>query len=214
MGFFRSSNKSGSSRASDHEIIERKPRPGGTSPVKTGSSAARRSEFRLGLAVMFAIFAAGQFYGHAAAQTRKNPASSKLDVLTMQAGNAELLLHVTVVEGKSRNLSIPESFEDVAVGSPEIADVVPISNKLLYILGRRVGTTNVLIYGPNKKLIGNVDVEVKLDTSSLGAKIREASGGKDIHVDEVNGKLVLSRIPLFLTGTLTAGPRCSRRARV
>jgi pilus assembly protein CpaC len=149
---------------------------------------------------------------------KKKPAPSQLDVLTMQAGNAELLLHVTVVEGKSRNLPIPEPFEDVHVGSPEIADVEPISNKLLYILGRRVGTTNVLIYGPpengNKKLIGIVDVEVKLDTSSLGAKIREASGGKDIHVDEVNGKLVLSRIPLFLTGTLTAGPRCSRRARV
>jgi pilus assembly protein CpaC len=41
-------------------------------------------------------------------------------------------------------------------------------------------------------LIGVVDVEVKLDTRSLGSKIREGSGGTGIQVNDVYGKLVLS----------------------
>ncbi|MCI0598840.1 MAG: pilus assembly protein N-terminal domain-containing protein, partial [Beijerinckiaceae bacterium] len=72
-----------------------------------------------------------------------------------------------------------------------IADAVPISDRQLYILGKKIGATNVLLYGPGKRLIGVVDVEVKLDTRSLGAKIREASGGRDIEIDDVDGKLVL-----------------------
>jgi pilus assembly protein CpaC len=158
--------------------------------VNLASMKARRSRFRLvGLAVALATFAAPQFYGRAAAQTRLN--TPNLDVAAMQAGKAEMLLNVTIVEHKSKNLRLPVPVEDVEVGDPQIADARPISDRQLYILGKRIGATNILLYGRDKKLIGVVDVEVKLDTGSLGRKIREASGGRDIHVDEVNGKLVL-----------------------
>ncbi|MGH6851821.1 MAG: type II and III secretion system protein family protein, partial [Methylocella sp.] len=175
-------------RVSEHESIERKPGPAGSSPAKTRSLAARRSQFRLGVAVMFAIFAGPQFSGRAAGQTID---TRNLDAPAMQAGKAELFLHVTLVEGKSKNFRISEPFEDVVVGAPAIADAVPVSDQQLYILGKQIGTTNVLVYGPNKRLIGIVDVTVTLDTRSLGAKIREASGDKDIHVDDVDGKIVL-----------------------
>jgi pilus assembly protein CpaC len=60
------------------------------------------------------------------------------------------------------------------------------------ILGKKIGATNVLLYGPSRQLIGVVDVEVKLDTRGLGSKIREGSGGKGIQVNDIYGKLVLS----------------------
>jgi pilus assembly protein CpaC len=177
------------------KITQGEPGPAALYPVNFGfvnfSMKACRSRFRLaGLAVALAIFAAPQFYGRAAAQTRLNTPS--LDVAAMQAGKAEMLLHVTIVEHKSKNLRLPVPVEDVAVGDPEIADARPVSDKELYILGKRIGATNVLLYGRDKKLIGVVDVEVKLDTGSLGRKIREGSGGRGIQVNDVNGKLVLS----------------------
>jgi pilus assembly protein CpaC len=176
----------------DHEIMKRKPWPVAFWCANIRSLAARRRQFqRVGIAVMLAISAAHQFYGHAAAQTKNDVDTRNLDVQAMRAANAELLLHVKIVQNKTRNLKLDVPFEDVAVGSPDIADVVPISDRQLYILGKKIGTTNVLVYGPKKRLIGIVDVEVKLDTGSLGAKIREASGGKNIHVEDVDGKLVL-----------------------
>jgi pilus assembly protein CpaC len=67
-----------------------------------------------------------------------------------------------------------------------------ISDRQLFILGKKIGATNVVLYGPSRQLTGVVDVEVKLDTRSLGSRIREGSGGKGIRVNDVYGKLVLS----------------------
>jgi pilus assembly protein CpaC len=154
---------------------------------------AHRNQFRQAgfLAVFAAVSAVLFLFGDAAAQTKNSDEARDLDVRAMQAGNAELLLHVRIVEHKSKNLKLPTTFEDVAVGSPDIADVVPVSDQQLYIVGKKIGTTNVLIYGAKKKLVGIIDVEVTPDTAWLNNKIREASGGKDIHVEDVDGKIVI-----------------------
>lgn len=176
----------------DYEFMKGKPWSLAFWSPNIRSLESRWSEFRrVAFAVMFAIFAANQFYGHAAAQTTNDVDTRNLDVAAMRAGNAELFRHVTITQNKTKNLDLGVKFEDVVVGAPGIADAVPISDRQLYILGKSIGTTNVLVYGPKKKLIGILDVEVKLDTGSLGAKIRAASGGKNIHVEDVDGKLVL-----------------------
>ncbi|MGH6838768.1 MAG: type II and III secretion system protein family protein [Methylocella sp.] len=123
-----------------------------------------------------------QLFGRAAAQTNG---------ARFSAGNIDLLTRVTLVQHKSRNLRLDVPFAVVEVADPDIADARAISDRQLVILGKKIGATNVLLYDTKRQLIGIVDVDVKLDTGSLGAKIREASGGKDIHVDDVNGKIVL-----------------------
>src|ERR1700731_1064617 len=99
---------------------------------------------------------------------------------------------VTLVQHKSRNLRIDVPFAVVEVADPDIADARAVSDRQLFILGKKIGATNVLLYDTKRQLIGVVDVEVKLDTRSLGSKIREGSGGKSIRVNDVYGKLVLS----------------------
>jgi Flp pilus assembly secretin CpaC len=146
--------------------------------INPAIQAARRNHFRQAgflavFAAVSAVFSAGQYFGDAAAQTANGVDTRELDVRAMQAGNAELLTHVSIVEHKAKNLKLPTTFEDVAVGSPEIADVVPVSDQQLYIVGKKIGTTNVLIYGTKKKLVSIVDVEVKPDTAWLNSKIRE-----------------------------------------
>lgn len=104
----------------------------------------------------------------------------------------EVLSRVTIIKNKSRNIRLDVPFADAAVGSTDIAEIVPVSDHQLYVLGKKNGTTNILLYNAAKQLIGVVDVEVKLDTNRLEAKIRDASGGGGISVDDVDGKLVLS----------------------
>jgi pilus assembly protein CpaC len=153
---------------------------GGPGPV--GSPSARivplggRLRPLIVLAVILAIFAMPQLLGRAAAQT------SKVDLLTS----------VTVVQHKSRNLRLDVPVAVVEVADPDIADARAISDRQLFILGKKIGATNVLLYDTKRQLIGVVDVEVKLDTRSLGSRIREGSGGKGIRVNDVYGKLVLS----------------------
>jgi len=135
------------------------------------------------LVAILAAFAMPQLFGRAAAQ------SYGADLRT---GNADLLTSVTLVKGKSRNFRLGVPFAVVEVADPDVADAHQVSDQQLIILGKKIGATNILLYDTKRKLIGVVDVEVKLDARSLGSKIREGSGGRGIQVNEVNGKLVLS----------------------
>jgi pilus assembly protein CpaC len=160
---------------------------GGPGPVGCPSARiiplGRRLRPLIVLAVILAIFAMPQLLGRAAAQATDG---------RLRSGNVDLLTSVTLVQHKSRNLRIDVPFAVVEVADPDIADAHAISDRQLFVLGKKIGATNVLLYDAKRQLIGVVDVEVKLDTRSLGSKIREGSGGRGIQVNDVNGKLVLS----------------------
>ena len=99
---------------------------------------------------------------------------------------------VRLIGGKSETLRTDKSFTEVIVGDPEIADVVPLTDRSLSILGKKVGTTRVSIYGENKSLVGVFDVEVTYDTSVLSTELRERFPGARIRVASVNGRIMLS----------------------
>ena len=78
--------------------------------------------------------------------------------------------HVTLTLFKSKTFRLDRVFTTAVVGSPEIADVFPLTDRSLYILGKKVGTTNVSVYDQNQKLAGVIDLEVAIDSRNLGAK--------------------------------------------
>ncbi len=138
--------------------------------------------------------------------TWKNRIAAALTILSVQAPcldaaraqhvedrphAGEALAHIVLVKNKSKNIKISVPFADATVGSTEIADIVPISDRQLYILGKKVGTTNILLYDKDKQLIGVVDIVVKTDTAALSAQIQAASGAPAVQVKEVEGKLVV-----------------------
>ena len=49
-----------------------------------------------------------------------------------------------------------------------------MSDRRLYIQGKKIGTTNVSVFDQSMQLIGVIDVEVALDTGNLQEKIRRA----------------------------------------
>jgi Flp pilus assembly secretin CpaC len=51
--------------------------------------------------------------------------------------------HIVVTVNKSRTLRIEKPFASAVVGSPDIVDALPMSDRTLYVQGKKVGTTNV-----------------------------------------------------------------------
>jgi pilus assembly protein CpaC len=101
---------------------------------------------------------------------------------------------VVVTLNKSRTFHINTPFSSAVVGSPDIADVLPLTDRSLYILGKKVGTTNVSVYDQYMKLVSVIDVEVALDTGNLQEKIRATTGNRGIRVSTTNGQIVLSGV--------------------
>ena len=101
--------------------------------------------------------------------------------------------HIVVTLNKSRVFNIGQPFSTVIVGQPEFADVLPMTNNSIYIQGKKLGTTNVSVFAPDKqRLLGVLDLEVVPDTGNVGAKIQASTGSGNIRVSSSNGQVVLS----------------------
>jgi pilus assembly protein CpaC len=84
------------------------------------------------------------------------------------------------------------AFSDVVVADPETADVVPLTDHSVSILGKKIGATRISLYGEGKRLVGLVDVEVSYDTVRLSAAIARQFPHAKIRVSSLNGRLMLS----------------------
>lgn len=93
---------------------------------------------------------------------------------------------------KSQTLQLDRPFATAVVGSPEIADALPMTDRGLYIQGKKIGTTNISIFNQEQKLVAVIDVEVALDNNDLQKKIFAATGNRGIRVSSSNGQVVLS----------------------
>lgn len=99
---------------------------------------------------------------------------------------------VVVTVHKSRTLRVDWPFVTAIVGATEIADVLPMSDRVLYIQGKKVGTTNVSIFDKDKRLVGVIDVEVAIDTHNMAEKIRAITKSSGIRVTSSEEQVVLS----------------------
>ncbi len=99
---------------------------------------------------------------------------------------------VTVTIGKSQDVRTGTSFVDVMVGDPEVADVNPLTDHTLSILGKKIGTTRVQAYAEGKTLIGIFDVEVSYDITRLTNELKCRFANSHLQASSVNGRIMLS----------------------
>ncbi len=98
---------------------------------------------------------------------------------------------VRVTVGKTEDIRTDQNFANITVGDPDIADVSPLTDHSLSILGKKIGTTRVTVYDADHKPVGIFDVEVSYDISRLAAEIGHFTGG-GIKVSSINGRILLS----------------------
>jgi pilus assembly protein CpaC len=117
---------------------------------------------------------------------------ARADELQVQVGSSQKSASIRLTGGKSETVRTDRTFADVIVSDPEIADVVPLTDRSLSILGKKIGTTRVSVYGGDKGLVGVFDIEVTHDTSVLGTELRERFPSARLRVASVNGRILLS----------------------
>ncbi len=110
-------------------------------------------------------------------------------IISLSSAKRTALVGVAV--GKTEDVRLDAPFTEVTVGDPEVADVTPLTDHALSILGKKIGTTRVTAYDDSKRVIGIFDVEVSYDVTRLAAELRRVTGG-GIRVSSVNGRIMLS----------------------
>jgi pilus assembly protein CpaC len=111
---------------------------------------------------------------------------------TVQLGLGKVTAPVKVVVGKSELIRTDTGFVDVILADPETADVLPLTDKSLSILGKKIGSTRLSVYAEGKQLVGTFDIEVSYDTSQLAAELARQFPHAAFRVSSVNGRILLS----------------------
>jgi len=93
---------------------------------------------------------------------------------------------------KSRIVQLHQPVKKISIGNTDIADILILRSNQLYIQGKDLGTTNVLMWDPKNNLIASLNVEVSHDLRSLKEKLHELLPNEDIDVHSSQGALVLS----------------------
>lgn len=92
---------------------------------------------------------------------------------------------------KSRIVSVEQPTGRVAVGNPDVADIVVISPTQLYVLAKDIGTTNLLFWGRDNRLLGSVNLEVAHDLEGLKAKLHQLLPDEPIEVYSAQRSIIL-----------------------
>ncbi len=93
---------------------------------------------------------------------------------------------------KSQVLQLDVPFADLLVGNSGIADVLALTDRTVYILGKALGSTSLTIYGREKNLIAVLDLVVSPDIEGLKARLFEIMPDEKIEARTANGSVVLS----------------------
>ncbi len=80
---------------------------------------------------------------------------------------------LAVPVNKSQVLRSDRPFAKALIGNPDIADVLPLSDRSIYVLGKKMGTTSLTLYDRSNSLIAVVDIAVGPDVIGLKRQLSE-----------------------------------------
>ncbi len=160
------------------------------------------ADLSLCLALCLTLYQPPSLAASAAAQT-PSPASSnsaaaapavlgRTNSPAVPPGPVERGQPFKLVAGKSTLITLPHDIVRVSVGNPAVADVVLTHPREVYLLGKKSGQTNLMVWGK-----GSVtrlhDIAVSTDTETLKAKLTEWVPGIDqLKVESLGDHLLLS----------------------
>jgi pilus assembly protein CpaC len=108
------------------------------------------------------------------------------------AGKVALAPQINLPEGKSTLMHLPYPATRLSVGDPAIADVILLSPSELYLLGKSVGATNLILWNKSNDAT-IIDINVGIDTIGLKARLMQLlPGEKDIHLMAAADTVILS----------------------
>ena len=122
----------------------------------------------------------------AAALAAASPASAQISIAEgVHAGELDVPVN------KSQVIRADRPYAKALIGSPEIADVLPLSDTSIYVLGKKAGTTSLTLYDRSNRLIAVVDVVVGPDVMTLKRQLSDLMPANLISARMANDSIVL-----------------------
>lgn len=167
-----------------------------TKPAVSASAGAASKQpnsiARLAVVFALALVTWGSLGGHVL--NRAHADGRQIDA--GPAGSARsydgVVKRLSVLVKKSQVVQVGRPYATALIAEAEIADVVPLSDRSIYVVGKKVGSTRLTVVDESQSIVRIIEVDVTPDVDDLRAKIRENLPNADIRVDSINGGIMLS----------------------
>jgi pilus assembly protein CpaC len=121
------------------------------------------------------------------------PASADREIsISLTAAGGPAMADVAVAVGKSTVLRFDRPIVDVLVGEPEVADIIPLTDRSIYVIGKSVGGTSLTLFSRGKQLVGVVDLNVTHDLFALKKRLYDMMPNEKIEVRADGPAIILS----------------------
>lgn len=110
------------------------------------------------------------------------------------SGSGMIAGQIDVPLNKSQTVTIDRPIGKAVIGSDEIADILPLNDRSVYVLGKKMGTTSLTLYDKGGRIITVVDIAVGPDVVSLRRQLAELIPGENISARISNDAVVLSGV--------------------
>nr|WP_298930158.1 type II and III secretion system protein family protein [uncultured Erythrobacter sp.] len=121
--------------------------------------------------------------------------TASLGAAPVFAQETEVPVHVGEVEipvNKSQIVTADRAISRALVGNEEIADIFPVSERSIYVLGKKMGTTSLTVYDNANRVIAVMDIAVGPDVTGLRDQIKTLMPEEEIEARISNESIVLS----------------------
>ncbi|MGI9353234.1 MAG: pilus assembly protein N-terminal domain-containing protein [Rhizobiaceae bacterium] len=102
------------------------------------------------------------------------------------------MLQVDLVVDKTETIWMNSVISEVLVGNSSVADVIPLTDKSLYVIGKKLGRTRFTILDPDKVPVGIIDINVDYDVPALETRLATFLPGSKLRATSVGGNLLLT----------------------
>jgi pilus assembly protein CpaC len=144
--------------------------------------------------------------GTAGAQTQ--PAAPDAPFQNVVADSSGFGGQVAVPIGGSRILRFAQPIGRVMVGNPKVADVIPLGERTLYVLGKTTGPSSLTVMARAGGVpLATMDVRVGFDVANIGRSIHEVMPGEPVEATARGEGVVL-------TGALSSSAAAARAAAI
>ena len=99
---------------------------------------------------------------------------------------------VSLGVGKSLVIDLPADARDVLVSDPQIANAVMRSTRRAYLIGVKVGQTNVFFFDAEGRQIAGFDIAVTRDLNGVRSAVRRLLPQSDVRVEGVGDGVMLT----------------------
>lgn len=120
------------------------------------------------------------------------PAFSQDGSIEVLSDRSASVANVALPVNKSKVLRIASPFKELMVGNQDVADVLAMSDRTIYVLGKSVGSTSLLVYGSRRNLLAVLDLQVTPDTQGLKYDLFNLMPEQNINVRGSAEGIVLS----------------------